>query len=39
VVKSLLATQIPASIEALIEHARAPGALIAVRAAVKSEAA
>jgi hypothetical protein len=39
VVKSLFATQIPASVKALIEYARAPGALIAARYAVKSEGA
>jgi hypothetical protein len=37
--KSSFATQIPASAKALIAYARAPGALIAARVAVKSEAA
>jgi hypothetical protein len=39
VVKPLFATQIPASIEGLITHARAPRGLIAPRYAAKSEAA
>jgi hypothetical protein len=39
VVKSLSGTQIPASIEALIRHARAPHGLIAARYAAKSEGA
>jgi hypothetical protein len=35
----IIATQIPASIEALIQHARTPRGLIAARYAAKSEAA
>jgi hypothetical protein len=38
VVKSLFRTQIPASIEALIRHARAPHGLIAARVVAKSKA-
>jgi hypothetical protein len=39
VLKSLFATQIPASAKALVAYARAPGALIAARVAAKSEGA
>jgi hypothetical protein len=38
-VKSLFATQIPVSIEALIKHARSPRVLIAARVAAKSKGA
>jgi hypothetical protein len=38
-VKLLFGTQIPALIETLIRHARAPRGLIAARYAAKSEAA
>jgi hypothetical protein len=38
-VKSLFGTQIPASIEALIKHARTPRDLIAALYAAKSEGA
>jgi hypothetical protein len=38
-VKLLFGTQIPASVEALIKHARAPRGLIAARDAIKYEGA
>jgi hypothetical protein len=39
VLKLVFGTQIPASVEALIEHARVPRGLIAMRYVAKSEGA